>query len=291
MRCAIWDAAVESAHNGPRVLHVRMHGIITNKQGQRIADIEHTPDTVTETHDARNLALACNEARHAVRMWLPKTIPLRRGELWSSEEDVVTFVCENRDRLGLISNGCSFSNLTLVRLGGRSQQGQDLQIGRVGIDMTPLGWIQRQGQVFRDDDDDDDGELAEVARSTHWSREGFLQDTRTLFYLLQWSFPGSGVYAVWNNKVVAGCFTNARARVEMTMSLRRVVGAFPGYFARARASYHRHRSFSRFADMISGPAAVLVNLKVGNVIYSNNSNGTGSGSRIMELDAPEALAP
>lgn len=165
---------------------------------------------------------------------------------------------------------------------------QELQVGRVGVDVTVLGGhisehnTQNKEQHYR--------HLNDPVFSC--MRSCFLKAAYTLLYLLQWSFPGSDVYAVWNHKGGLAYFTNAQARVLMTMTRRMFNSAYQN---RLLPSWNVIPQVPEIAEQVADLVTDLVNLKVGNIVYSNNSTGTstgtGSGTSIMEVEAPEAAVP
>lgn len=244
LRRYIWDAAVENAHEDSQVLHVLMVGIITNTQGQKVADLKHSPNTFTETQDTQHHAQAFHEARHAVRKRLSSTL--------------------------------------------------ELGIRRVGIDMTALcryrAHHQETIQSMRlDRSDPQRGQTAQQRRAF------ILRDSQALLYLLQWLFPGSGVYTVWDDDDVVDFHTNAEARMGLIKHQQNSNGMVAQSISFIR---HRRRWFGLpqipvFAERFSKVSATLSNLRVGHVVYSSGGNGTNGGSvtEITEMSLPEAIGP
>jgi hypothetical protein len=273
-----------------------MVGITTNTQGQKVTDLKHTPDTITKTQGTRHLAQVCYEARHAVRKRLSSILSLRHGEFWFSDSgDVITFVCDEFDGLGVLSSEAATRHITgvVVSLLNSPTPALDLRIRRVGIDMTVLcRYRAHQANIHLMRLDRSDPQREQIAQQL---RGFILRDSQVLLYLLRWLFPGSGVYTVWDDNDVAEFHTNAEARKEVIRHQRDSNGMVAQIisFIPHKRQWFGFSQIPGFSERFSKVSATLSNLKLGHVVYSSGGNGANGGSvtRITEMSVPEAIVP
>lgn len=211
-------------------------------------------------------------------------------------EYVITFVCEEFDGLGVLSSEAQTRYITGVVVSPLNSPIPALELGirRIGIDMTALcryrAHHQETIQSMRlDRSDPQRGKIAQQLRAF------ILRDSQALLYLLQWLFPGSGVYTVWDEDDVVDFHTNAEARMGLIKHQQNSNGMVAQIISFIR---HRRRwlglpQIPVFAEQFSKVSATLSNLRVGHVVYSSGGNGTNGGSvtKITEMSLPEAIGP